>query len=176
MAEFSVTQLDQLTQVISKLLDSKLERYLERAEVRLEQIETETMRIRSENKKLKARLCSLECFQHKNHAEIIGFSVESRIDPLEVVIRLAKAAGIDLKSDHLQSAKRTGAPRISNGMKCQDITVDFERQVNCDVFLEKVGALRKAKGGLKFSMVSTRPSSGFETAVSKPSKPQMMRF
>ena len=156
MAEFTATQLEQLTQVMSKLLDKKLEQYLEHAETRFDRIETETDKLKSENKKLKARVCALESFSHKTHAEIIGFPSDSGCEPLEVVTRLAKQAGIDLKPDHLKSAEWTGPTKMSNGAKCQDITVDFERVDNCDIFLKKVGSLRKAKNEL-------RSTGGYET-------------
>lgn len=40
---------------------------------RLDQIETETEKLKSENRKLKARVCALESFARYTDAEVIGF-------------------------------------------------------------------------------------------------------
>ena len=65
-------------------------------------------------------------------------------------------ASIDLKPNHVYSAARTGRVKKSNGVDCRDITIDFESEDNCDIFLEKVGALRVTKGGLTTALISTK--------------------
>ena len=152
---FTDEQIAQMTETVGRLLDQKLDKYIKNVEKRFVAIESEADQLKKENVKLKTRLCILETHARKTQAEVVGIPLEPWLDPVNMVIQLAKSAGIDLKPDHLSTAMRTGPIKETNGLKCQDITVDFERAMNCDVFLKKIGDLRTRRQGLNATMVSS---------------------
>ena len=156
---FTDAQLGQLTKVLSALLDKKFDKHLDKhhavIEKRFESIEKNAKDLGDENRKLKVRLSVMENRVHRSEAEVIGIPLEIKSDPVHVVLQLAKTAGLEIKKEHLYSARRTGPLKETNGIKCQDITVEFERIGNCDIFLNKIGALREMKNGLNARMAST---------------------
>ena len=113
--EFSDIQLGQLSKVLSALLDKKFDKHLTAIETRFDSLETKVTELQTANRKLKSRVCVLESLAYKTEAEIIGFPLEPKFDPMTVVIQLAKAAGLELKKDHLHTAKRGVHPRRQTG-------------------------------------------------------------
>ena len=112
---------------------------------RHDSVESDTNELKKENAKLRTRVSALESYVRRNQVEIIGCPLETKAEPKEIVIQLAKTAGLELRVDHLMSAVRTGPPKTTEGVKCQNITAEFERTVNCSLFLKKMEDLRKTK-------------------------------
>ena len=76
---------------------------------------------------------------------MVGVPKEMTYEPAEITIRLARAAGMVLKRENLTSATRTGPTKTSNGTECQDITVEFKAQEDCEMFLERTRQLRRTR-------------------------------
>lgn len=146
----------QLATLMSDLFDAKLEKFFEHAGARLKKIENEVATMSKENRKLKSRLCALESHVRRTQVEIVGYPLEPEIEGNDIVIRLAKSAGLEVKPGVLRSVARTGKVKISNGIKCQDLTVEFATVTNCEIFLGQMAVLRKTKNGLTSKMVSSQ--------------------
>ena len=101
-------RLDQIEGRISALLDEKLDKITRTLDARLKLIEDDTSVLKSENRKLKSRIGDLGAFATRSQVEIVGVPVDNKMDPKDIVVKLARAASIDLKTNHVYSAVRTG--------------------------------------------------------------------
>ena len=145
MSGFDSEQLKQMKELFFSEFDRRFNALEAHVDKKVSEVKREIDAVKAENLMLKSRLCTLESKATRSEVEILGFPMNTKLEPREVMKRLALAAGLTISHENILSAKRTGPPKISNGVSCKDITIEFHEPNHREQVILKTNELRKTK-------------------------------